>query len=153
MYYSKTMYIYIYMSVPRYMYNSNTPQSCQQTNHRSPLAERKSHAGVLQRSRVGESLTLVLGQLHLVCGKGPAAVRITVHLNNGWLQAEVVAHLQRMFASNVRNEESSSQHRHHHHHRHHQQYQHHHHQYQHQHHHQWPQYPFYSIDCKWQAWD
>jgi len=50
---------------------------------------------VLQRSRVGESLTLVFGQLHLVRGEGPAAVRITVHLNNGWLQAEVVAHLRR----------------------------------------------------------
>ena len=48
---------------------------------------------VLQRSRVGESLTLVFGQLHLVRGEGPAAVRITVHLNNGWLQAEVIAHL------------------------------------------------------------
>ena len=50
---------------------------------------------VLQRSRVGERLTLVFGQLHLVCGKRPAAVRITVHLNNGWLQAEVVADLRR----------------------------------------------------------
>ena len=61
----------------------------------APLLPKKS-TGVLQRSRVGESLTLVFGQLHLVRGKGPAAVRITVHLNNGWLEAEVVAHLQRM---------------------------------------------------------
>ena len=59
----------------------------------SPL--KPSSITVLQRSRVGESLTLVFGQLHLVRGEGPAAVRITVHLNNGWLQAEVVAHLRR----------------------------------------------------------
>ena len=49
---------------------------------------------VLQRSRVGERLTFVFGQLHLVRSKGPATVRITVHLHDGTLQAEVVAHLE-----------------------------------------------------------
>ena len=49
---------------------------------------------VLQGSRVGERLTLVFGQLHLVRGKRPATVRITVHLHDGTLQAEVVAHLE-----------------------------------------------------------
>lgn len=59
----------------------------------NPWETQNSEDSVLQRSRVGEGLSLVLGQLHLVCGEGPATVCITVHLNDGRLQAEVVADL------------------------------------------------------------
>ena len=49
---------------------------------------------VLQRSGVGGDLVLVFGQLHLVRGEGPAAVRIAVHFDDGALEAEVIGHLQ-----------------------------------------------------------
>ena len=54
----------------------------------------KRPISVLQRSRVGGDLVLVFGQLHLVRGEGPAAVRITVHFDDGALEAEVIGHLQ-----------------------------------------------------------
>mmetsp|Transcript_2887 Transcript_2887/g.3255 ORF Transcript_2887/g.3255 Transcript_2887/m.3255 type:complete len:243 (-) Transcript_2887:66-794(-) len=47
----------------------------------------------LQGSGVTEGLALVLCQLHLVRGEGPAAVCITVHLDDGTLQTEVIGHL------------------------------------------------------------
>ena len=53
----------------------------------------QSAANVLQRSRVGGDLVLVFGQLHLIRGEGPAAVRIAVHFDDGALEAEVISHL------------------------------------------------------------
>ena len=53
----------------------------------------KRPISVLQRSRVGGDLILVFGQLHLVRGEGPAAVRIAVHFDDGALEAEVIGHL------------------------------------------------------------
>ena len=53
----------------------------------------KRPISVLQRSRVGGDLVLVFGQLHLVRGEGPAAVRIAVHFDDGALEAEVIGHL------------------------------------------------------------
>ena len=51
-------------------------------------------ANVLQRGRVGGDLVLVFGQLHLIRGEGPAAVRVAVDFNDGALEAEVIGHLQ-----------------------------------------------------------
>ena len=48
---------------------------------------------VLQRRGVGGNLILVFSQLHLVCGEGPAAIRIAVHFDDRALEAEVVGHL------------------------------------------------------------
>mmetsp|Transcript_50821 Transcript_50821/g.83567 ORF Transcript_50821/g.83567 Transcript_50821/m.83567 type:complete len:381 (-) Transcript_50821:221-1363(-) len=47
----------------------------------------------LQRSRVGGDFVLVFSKLHLVRGKGPAAVCIAVHFDDCALEAEVIGHL------------------------------------------------------------
>ena len=57
----------------------------------SPLL--RSPVEVLQRSGVGGDLVLVFGQLHLVRGEGPAAVRIAVHFDDRALEAEIIGHL------------------------------------------------------------
>ena len=64
--------------------------SCQSITASFPL----QRPAVLQRRGVGGDLVFVFGQLHLVRGEGPAAVRIAVHFDDGALEAEVIGHLQ-----------------------------------------------------------
>ena len=78
------------LKVPR---GSRPPWLCH-TGESSLYPASSPRCSVLQRSGVGGDLVLVFGQLHLVRGEGPAAVRIAVHFDDGALEAEVIGHLQ-----------------------------------------------------------